>query len=86
MTDRACSERDSESINVWRRTSEKIDDAKIGFQVEVFDKPDLAEPDVAVRRSYFDTRRFGKSKDGHDYPDELSKAEKLAVLEYLKTL
>ena len=76
----------SERPTVWRRTSEAIDDVKIGFQVETFDKPDLTEPDVAIRRSYFDTRRFGKSKQGHDYPDGLSKAEKLAVLEYLKTL
>ena len=76
----------SERPTVWRRTAEEIDHEKIGFQIEVVDKVPLAEPDVAIRRSYFDTRRFGKSNAGHNFPDELSPEEKLAVLEYLKTL
>ena len=76
----------SERPTVWRRTSEEIDSDKIGFQIEVVDKVPLGEPDVALRRSYFDTRRFGKSNAGHDYPDELTDSEKRAVLEYLKTL
>ncbi|TWT53193.1 Cytochrome c [Rubripirellula amarantea] len=71
---------------VWRRISEAIDDAKMGFSIEVVDKVPLTHPDVAVRRTYFDTRRFGKSNQGHDYPDLLSEDEKNAVLEYLKTL
>ena len=50
------------------------------------DKVPLTEPDVVVRRSYFDTRRFGKSNAGHDYPDQLTEQEKRAVLEYLKTI
>ncbi len=71
---------------VWRRIGEEIDDERIGFQIEVAEKIPLTEPDVAVRRGYFDTRRFGKSNAGHDYPDALNDAEKRAVLEYLKTL
>lgn len=34
----------------------------------------------------FDTREFGKSNFGHEFPNSLSAAEKLSVLEYLKTL
>ncbi|MGB7324621.1 MAG: hypothetical protein WBD31_07105 [Rubripirellula sp.] len=71
---------------VWRRTAEILDAEKVGFQVEVVPKTPLDEPDVAIRRSYFDTRRFGKSSAGHDYPDVLSEPEKRAVLEYLKKL
>jgi mono/diheme cytochrome c family protein len=71
---------------VWRRIGEAIDDERVGFQIEVVAKVPFAERDVAIRRSYFDTRRFGKSNAGHDYPDELSDDAKLAVLEYLKTL
>jgi hypothetical protein len=71
---------------VWRRIAEEIDAERIGFQIEVFDRVPLEERDVAIRRSYFDTRRFGKSNAGHHYPDELTLAEKKAVLEYLKTL
>tara|TARA_R110002049_G_scaffold2750_9_gene22363 strand:- start:32573 stop:33976 length:1404 start_codon:yes stop_codon:yes gene_type:complete len=71
---------------VWRRVGEAIDRERVGFRIQVAAKVDLAEPDVAVRRSYFDTKRFGKSNAGHDYPSELSEVEKTAVLEYLKTL
>ncbi|MCR9296335.1 MAG: cytochrome c, partial [bacterium] len=34
----------------------------------------------------FDTRKFGKSNRGHNFPDVLEAEEKLQVLEYLKTL
>ena len=71
---------------VWRRVGEEIDHEKIGFPIEVVEKVNLAEPDVVIRRSYFDTRRFGKSHAGHDYPMSLDESEKEAVLEYLKTL
>ncbi len=76
----------SDRPTVWRRVAEQIDDERIGFQIEVVDKVPLGQRDVAIRRSYFDTQRFGKSNAGHDYPNELTQAEKHAVLEYLKTL
>lgn len=71
---------------VWRRTSREIDDKHVGFQIDVVDRMPLTEPDIASRRQYFDTRKFGKSNSGHTYPDELTQQEKWAVLEYLKTL
>lgn len=71
---------------VWRRTAVEIDTERIGFQIEEVDKVPLGEPDPAVRRQYFDTRQFGKSAAGHEFPAELSEAERRAVLEYLKTL
>ena len=40
----------------------------------------------ATRRTWFDTRRAGKSAGGHEFVDALDAAEKTAVLEYLKTL
>jgi mono/diheme cytochrome c family protein len=76
----------SERPMVWRRAAEEIDPERIGFQIEIADKVPLAEPDVAIRRGYFDTRRFGKSNAGHHYPDQLTNEQKVAVLEYLKTL
>ncbi len=71
---------------VWRRTAEAIDHQRVGFQIETVDRIPLTQTDIAVRRQYFDTGRFGKSNAGHDYPNELTADEKLAVLEYLKTL
>lgn len=71
---------------VWRRTDIKMDEGKVGLTIEVVDRVPLEHPDVAHRRSFFDTNRFGKSAAGHDYPSQLTEAERAAVLEYLKTL
>lgn len=72
--------------SVWRPVSQDFDEQHVGLSIEEASKVPLTEPDVAIRRSYFDTRRFGKSNVGHDYPDQLDDDEKRAVLEYLKTL
>lgn len=76
----------SDRPTVWVRTSEALDQEKMGLTVQSVDRVPLGDPDVAVRRTHFDTRRFGKSNAGHDYPDQLDSDEKRAVLEYLKTL
>jgi mono/diheme cytochrome c family protein len=76
----------SERPVVWRRTDQEIDDAKVGFRIEQLDHVPREVRDPILRRSYFDTRRFGKSHAGHDYPDQLTEAEKTDLLEYLKTL
>jgi mono/diheme cytochrome c family protein len=76
----------SQRPTVWIRTAEEMDQQRVGLQIKSVLKVPVTEPDVAIRRSHFDTRRFGKSNSGHDYPDRLSEAEKTAVLEYLKTL
>ncbi len=75
-----------ERPTAWWRIDESMDEAKVGLSIETVDRVPLETPDVAIRRSYFDTRRFGKSAAGHDFPNELSELEKTAVLEYLKTL
>ena len=58
----------------------------LGLTTKAVKKVPFTELDAAVRRSYFDTRRFGKSNQGHDYPTVLTETERRAVLEYLKTL
>ncbi|MCO8125412.1 c-type cytochrome [Stieleria sp. TO1_6] len=71
---------------LWRPVSQAIDSEKIGLTIQTVDSVPTSEPDVVARRSYFDTRKFGKSNRGHDFPNQLSESEKAAVLEYLKTL
>ncbi len=70
---------------VWRRSPDGYDQQRVGLKVDVFDQVPRTES-RAEFRTYFDTRRYGKSAVGHLFPDELSEDEKLAVLEYLKTL
>jgi hypothetical protein len=71
---------------VWRRTGGNFDPQRVGLDVEVLDELPAGMETRAERREYFDTRRFGKSAAGHDFPAALSESEKDAVLEYLKTL
>jgi mono/diheme cytochrome c family protein len=71
---------------VWRRTPTGYDEARVGLEVE--ERADLPPGKLrpSERRTYFDTRKPGKSAAGHDFPDVLDEDEKAAVLEYLKTL
>ena len=71
---------------VWQRSENGYDQSRVGLEVQTFDELP-SEADTAIeKRTYFDTRRFGKSKEGHTFPEELTEQEKRAVLEYLKTL
>ena len=70
---------------VWTRTSIEMDQARVGLKVDSMDEiPDGTT--TRARRQYFNTRDFGKSASGHDFPNVLSEEERAAVLEYLKTL
>jgi mono/diheme cytochrome c family protein len=76
----------SERPIVWKRISDTYNSNRVGPQIETFDDlPADVQPGWR-RRQFFDTRAFGKSAGGHDFPDVLSEPEKRAVLEYLKTL
>jgi mono/diheme cytochrome c family protein len=72
---------------IWRRVGKEFDGERIGPAIEECKEiPRDALLDQRQARLYFDTRRFGKSAQGHLFPDQLSEDEKAAVLEYLKTL
>lgn len=70
---------------VWTRTSIDMDEERVGLKVDTLSEiPERTT--YRDRRQYFDTRAFGKSAAGHDFPSVLSEEERTAVLEYLKTL
>jgi mono/diheme cytochrome c family protein len=71
---------------VWRRTPAGYDETRVGLEVEELENLPSGKVPPARRRTYFDTRKPGKSAAGHDFPDALTEDEKAAVLEYLKTL
>jgi mono/diheme cytochrome c family protein len=71
---------------VWRRTKDGYDRVRVGLEVEIFDRLPAEVRTAADRRTYFETRRFGKSAAGHLFPNDLDEQEKTAVLEYLKPL
>lgn len=71
---------------VWKRTEDGYDRQRVGLEVEEFGQVPDSAASAAEKRQYFDTRQTGKGGGGHEFPNELSEAEKIAVLEYLKSL
>ena len=70
---------------VWKRSETGYDQKLVGLQIETYKAlPEKMPGDE--RRQYFNATGFGKSAEGHRFPDELTEEEKTAVLEYLKTL
>ncbi len=63
------------------------DGRHVGFKVRVLDNaPDQrTTPPLEFRRVY-DTTRPGRGNGGHTYGDRLDDAERMALIEYLKTL
>jgi len=72
---------------VWsRQNNDGYDQRRVGLPVDSFAEMPPGVKTPVARRRHFDTRTFGKSAAGHDYPNVLSEPERHAVLEYLKTL
>lgn len=76
----------NERPKVWKRQPAGYDSERVGPAIETFEELPLDAVSGWQRREYFDTRAFGKSAQGHDFPQRLSEDEKRAVLEYLKSL
>ncbi len=76
----------SERPKVWRRTENGYDQQKVGLEFTAYDELPSDVRSGRERRKYFDTSKFGKSAQGHTFPDALDEDEKTAVMEYLKTL
>lgn len=71
---------------VWKRTENGYDAERVGLEVEELASiPEGLNP--REERYYFDASRPGASIEGHTFPDDyLDVDEKVAVIEYLKTL
>ncbi len=76
----------SERPTVWQRSEDGYDADKVGLEVTTMSELPPTAVESREKRRYFDTRLFGKSAQGHTFPDALDEAEKQAVIEYLKTL
>lgn len=72
----------------WRRSfdSRDYDQAALGWQHEVLEEGHAGIRASGERKYVYDTSFEGYSNTGHPFGDGLSDAERLAVLEYLKTL
>ena len=68
-----------------RTSDDGYDQVKVGLEVERLQSvPENLSS--RQRRMYYDTSHVGNSAAGHTFPDVLDAEEKMAVIEYLKTL
>jgi hypothetical protein len=66
---------------------DSYDPVKLGWKVDVLsDKPDSKKLSPIEYRKIYDTTQPGRRNGGHTYGDKLSEPERMAVIEYLKTL
>jgi mono/diheme cytochrome c family protein len=70
----------------FRTEKEDYDTARVGWKITVLDRAPAETAPAAERRKVYDTTRPGRGNAGHTFGDDLSDAERFAVLEYLKTL
>lgn len=70
----------------YRTGDADYDRAKVGWRVQVLDRP--ADPNLSPteRRKVYDTTQPGRGNGGHTYGDHFSDEERRAVIEFLKTL
>jgi mono/diheme cytochrome c family protein len=70
----------------YRTDADAYDPVKLGWKVQVLQRG--ADPGLSAfeRRKIYDTRQPGRGNGGHTFGDALSEEERMAVIEYLKTL
>jgi mono/diheme cytochrome c family protein len=71
----------------YRTDLDSYDEKKVGWKIQERDRaPDPGKvPAIEVRKVY-DTTRPGRGNAGHTFGDRLTEDERMAVIEYLKTL
>ena len=70
----------------YRTTEANYDPVKVGWKYTELKAPPGPAVHPHERRKVYDTTRPGRSNGGHTYGDHLSEDERMAVIEYLKTL
>jgi mono/diheme cytochrome c family protein len=71
----------------YRTDREDYDPRRLGWKVKVLRRaPDPKETDPVEFRKVYDTTQPGRGNGGHTFGDHLSEPERMAVIEYLKTL
>lgn len=70
----------------FRTDAAAYDPVKLGWKVRVLEKGADPELPAIERRKVYDTTLPGRGNGGHTFGDDLTEDERMAVIEYLKTL
>lgn len=70
----------------YRTGREDYDPVKLGWKITVLNGPAAPGKSGYESRKIYDTTQPGRGNGGHTYGDKFSEDERMAVIEYLKTL
>jgi len=71
----------------YRTDLDAYDARHLGWKVEVLKQaPEVGKLPAIEARKIYDTSKSGRGNGGHTFGDELTEEERMAVIEYLKTL
>ena len=70
----------------FRNAEEDYDPDRLGLKITVLDHGPGPDVPAIERRKVYDTTRPSQGNGGHRFGDKLSEDERMAVIEYLKTL
>lgn len=70
----------------FRTGKDDYDTEKVGWKIAVLSEGPGPQASGHERRRVYDTTQPGRSNGGHTYGDKLTEPDRMAVLEYLKTL
>jgi len=70
----------------YKTEKEDYDQFRLGWKITVLDEPPDSNLSSFERRKIYDTTLPGRGNGGHTFGDKLSDEERMAVIEYLKTL
>jgi mono/diheme cytochrome c family protein len=70
----------------YRTDRAAYDPEQLGWKFQLLDTPPDPRLPGIERRKVYDTTQPGRSNGGHTFGDKLSESERMAVIEYLKTL
>ncbi len=69
----------------YRTGREDYDSDRLGWRITVVERVDPSLP-LLEQRKVYDTTQPGRGNGGHTFGDDLNDADRMAVIEYLKTL
>lgn len=70
----------------FRTEREDYDEVKVGWKIQTHVEPPPPDLPAYDRRKIYDASELGRSNAGHTFGDGLNEMDRLAVIEYLKTL
>ncbi len=70
----------------YKTDKDDYDPGKLGWKITVLPRGPDTKASAIERRKVYDTTQLGRGNSGHPFGDKLSEPERLAVIEYLKTL